>query len=147
MNEKTKELLKNYSWFDKELKLSDKGIEGLLDLSGFKNKIVNCSGNSITKIINLSNEIKYLDCSNNQISKLIDLPYRLKNLLFSSNPLVTLEYTPNEELTIDDIPETITELVFMENYNQPFNLYLTNIKVLKFSNYFNQECNKYNLPK
>lgn len=75
MNDYTNNLLKKYKNDIKILNISNKNIEGILDLEQFNNsKELNCSTNKITEIINIPNSLKYLNCCNNKIDSSLNLP-------------------------------------------------------------------------
>lgn len=129
---KTNELLKIYDKDIRILNISNKNIEGILDLNEFKSlEELDCSNNKITEIINFPTidycnvkniSFKYLNCSNNLINKLNNLPLSMTGLNCKKNPLKELYYP----------------------FNIKPNKYPSNLIYLKFGNGFNQQIN--NLP-
>ena len=60
----TKKILNKYDDDTQKMDISNKNIKGLLDLGEFKKiKILDCSNNKITQIINIPLKLEYLDCS------------------------------------------------------------------------------------
>ena len=111
-------ILNNYSSKTKILDISNKNIEGILDLDQFqKLEKLDCSNNKITKIINIPITLKYLNCSSNLITSL----YLYKNLINDiksfqnlkknqSPKLEELDCSNNKITEIENIPVTLKYL-------------------------------------
>ena len=98
MNNDLINLLNKYNSDTKIIDISNKNIEGILDLSNFiMLRELYCQHNKITQIIFPNTFISYLDCSHNKIIKLSS--YRLEGLTgirCNSNLLTELYYTFDE---------------------------------------------------
>ena len=58
----TQKILNNYDFNARKIDISNKNIKGILDLSKFKKiKILDCSNNKITQIINIPSTLEYLN--------------------------------------------------------------------------------------
>ena len=88
MEQSTIKLLESHGKYVFTLDISNKNIEGLLDLEEFENlKKLDCSHNKITEIINLPPSLKYFDCSYNQIDCLSGINSDLEYLNCKKNQL------------------------------------------------------------
>ena len=125
----------------KILNLSNKNIEGLLDLKNFDIlEELDCSDNKITEIINIPYSLKYLNCSNNKIISLIDLPkYELTGLICKKNPLEILQYPINKKPS--KYPSKLKKIIYDEDFNQP----IDNLPQLLIEIYF-KEYFQFNQP-
>ncbi len=84
MEYNTIQLLESYDSDIFELDISNKNINGILDLKKFKKLIkLECKNNQITRISNLSDKLEYLDCSNNLITSINngDLSTKISKLI------------------------------------------------------------------
>ncbi len=183
MEESTIEMLNSYSKYVESLDISNKNIKGLLDLDGFdKLKKLVCSNNKIDLIINLPDSLKYLDCSYNLIEQFNCISNNLDYFNCKKNPLTILYYSfdvkpksypkklqylrysnifnqPVDNLSnsitelifgnsfnqhVDNLPNSITHLTFGNSFNQPVDNLPNSITHLIFGDYFNQSVN--NLP-
>ena len=122
------------NWKCLELDISNKDIQGVLDLEPFtKLQKLCCQNNKITEIINIPETLIYLDCSNNKISKLNNskhsskLPDELNYLNCSNNKLAEL-----------DIPLLLTWLDCSNNRLKKLN----NMSLLMSLNYLDCSSNR-----
>jgi hypothetical protein len=125
-------------------------VEGILDLDGFDVFVkVNCEGNKITKLLNLTNNITYINCKNNYIEFLNNLPNFLETLICDDNKLKKLDNLPetliflscesNELINLDNLPYSLkylscgyNPLKNLDNLpNSIIKLYIMEIKTLK----------------
>ena len=89
----TEKLLNKYDINTQCINISNGNIEGPLDLRKFeKNKILDCTNNKITHIINLPPTLEYLNCSKNEINKLENLPDHSIEINCKKNQLYKLYY-------------------------------------------------------
>ena len=150
---KTNELLKIYDKDIRILNISNKNIEGILDLNEFKSlEELDCSNNKITEIINFptincnnickNKYLKYLNCSNNLINKLNNLPLGIQGLNCKKNPLKELYYPFN--VKPNKWPSGLTHLTLGTNYNQSLDNLLNSLTNLTLGLNFNQSLD--NLP-
>ncbi len=146
MNEYTANILAKYDKKIKKLDLSNKNIEGILDLRGFYYlEYLNCSNNKITLLVNLNqvlSKLTHLDCSNNLISDLTDIPYTMKSMWYKSNPIIKLKFIGN--FIPKKYPKKLQYLEYEKNYNQAVNNLSEGITTLIFGEKFNQLVD--NLP-
>jgi hypothetical protein len=145
MNNSTKSLLDLYDENIDELDLSNKNINGVLDLSKFKKlKKLNCSHNQITKIINSSIDLD-LDCSYNNI-KFVSWKkdFSNKNLLINitTNPIKIIDYPFEKNNNI--FPNTLKKITFGEKFNDQVNNLPIGLEIIVFGTSFNQPID--NLP-
>lgn len=86
MNIETVSILNSFDKNSKCIKIADKNIKGVLDMSEFKNlKTLCCNSNKITHIIGLPDTLENLACGwNPQLKNLDNLPTGLKRLSCSS---------------------------------------------------------------
>ncbi len=163
MEESTIEMLNSYSKYVESLDISNKNIKGLLDLDGFdKLKKLVCSNNKIDLIINLPDSLKYLDCSYNLIEQFNCISNNLDYFNCKKNPLTILYYSfdvkpksyPKKlqylrysnifNQPVDNLSNSITELIFGNSFNQHVDNLPNSITHLTFGNSFNQPVD--NLP-
>lgn len=89
----TIEILGQFAPNIKSLDISDKNINGLLDLSNFKElTCLNCSNNNINELFGLSHSIEYLNFSYNNINKLPLVLYKIKYLDCSYNNISKISH-------------------------------------------------------
>ena len=127
------DFIKKYDTNTKKINLSNKNIEGVLDLIEFKNlEDLDCSNNEITEIINIPDSLTYLDCSSNKIKDLCNLPISYKcinstdgtisitsGLIYlncSKNNISKLGHLPNNLSGVNCKSNPLTELYY------PFNV-------------------------
>ncbi len=156
----------------KHLDLSNKGIEGELDVSEYSNlEYLDCSNNKITSITGISDKIKYLNCSKNLISN-IDYSYThhmyLDQFICSKNPVTylfycfdfqpkkypktlnSIEYEGLFNYPIDNLPSGVEKITFFScemstsYFNQPIDNLPPNLNTLTLGDHFNQPID--NLP-
>ena len=141
---KTNNILKKYKTNAKEINISNKNIEGILDLQVFEElEELYCSNNKITKIINISHNLKYINCSKNDIVELDEISNNLTGINCKSNPLKKLCYSLN--VKPKKYPSNLTHLIFGEYFNQEVNNLPKSLTHLTIKSYFNQKVD--NLPK
>jgi hypothetical protein len=140
------DLLKKYNNDIKILKITNKNIEGILDLSKFKYlEELDCSNNNISDIINIQDSLKYLNCSNNKITSLLNLPDEMTGINCKSNPLKELYYPFN--IKPKKYPSNLTHLTFGKKFNQSIDNLPNSLTHLIFNSIdgdFNQSMD--NLP-
>lgn len=84
MKKHTIEILNSLDKNAREIRISNRNISGVLDMSEFKNLVhLNCNSNNITWIIGLSDKLERLACGFNNIKNLSNLPAGLKFLCCS----------------------------------------------------------------
>jgi len=156
-------LLKKYKYDTKILNITNKNIEGILDLSKFKYlEELDCSNNEINEIINIPTNFNYLNCSNNKITSLLNLPDEMTGLNCKKNKLKELYYPFNikpkkypSNLThlkfgnnfinpIDNLPNSLTHLTLGYRFNNPIDNLPSSITHLKICGNFNNPID--NLP-
>ena len=136
----TIELLSEYSKDISELNLSNKNIDGLLDLFNFNSLIkLDCSSTKIKSLNNLPNSLIELYCSYTNITSLDLLPTSLIKLDCSHNTEITsLNLLPNSLIKLDCSHNTeITSLNNLPNSLIKLDCYYTkiiNIECIKKSN-------------
>lgn len=161
--EENKKIRERRYILDKDIKLniSNKNIEGVLDLKNFSNlEELDCSNNKITEIINIPKTLKYLNCENNKITKLNALPDNLTGINCKKNPLKELYYPFNIKpkkypsklthlkfgnkfnQTINNLPNSITHLTLGDNFNQSIDDLPDSIKYLNIGYKCLKDCNK-----
>lgn len=115
----TNKLLKQYNTKTTEINLLNRNIIGILDLKKFKKlKILICSNNQITQIINLPEGLIHLECDNNNITCLY-LSNNFEIVNCEGNPIEKLIYDIN--IRPDKYPDTLRYLTLGENFNQNIN--------------------------
>ena len=164
MNLTTIKLLSEYDSDTKIIDMSNKNINGILNLKNFKElEKLYCSHNQITEIIEIPKSLKYLNCSHNKITTLLRLPDNPSSQInYKSNPLIKLYYPFDvkprkypKNLThltfyclfnqsIDNLPNSIRNLELSYSFNQFINRFPKNLTHLIFVNSFNKPVN--NLP-
>lgn len=111
MNINTVNLLKEYSSDLKILRLLNKNIEGVLDLSKFTQlENLCCEFNKITQIINIPLTLKKLYCSHNFIKFLDEICDGLELLSCSNNLIESLDNLPSTLRILDCNTNRITSL-------------------------------------
>jgi hypothetical protein len=157
MDNKTIKLLSKYDLHKKIINISEKNIQGILDLEKFKQlEELDCSSNEITELINIPNTLKYLNCSSNKIKSLLDLPNDLTGLNCKYNPLTKLYYPfetkPKKYPTnltylefgykfndnVNNLPKKLIGIVFGNDFIQTIDNLPNTIKIIEFKAY--QEC-------
>jgi hypothetical protein len=162
MEKNTKLILDEFDLCANSIDISNRCINGFLDLKNFKKlRHLNCSYNKITEIVNLPRGLEWLDCSFNLQEQIIYLPHSLTYVNLESNPiahfqnitnikpykypdtLIKLELGKTFNKPIDNLPESLRELVIGKNYNLPIENLPTGLVSLKFSedSIFNQSIN------
>ncbi len=120
MDEHTTNILAQYDKKITKLNISNKNIQGILDLRRFYYlEHVDCSNNKITQLVNLNqglSKLTHLDCSNNLISDLTDIPYTMKSMWYKSNPIVKLKFVGN--FIPKKYPKKLQYLEYGKNYNK-----------------------------
>lgn len=142
MNEQTITLLDKYKYNIRYLNISNKNIEGILDLSKFTklNKLI-CNNNKIVELKGITNGLLYLDCSYNLITKLTTLPDYLNTFIFHNNPLIELYYPLVNKIPV--LPQELKKITINRNYNHPLDNLPPNLTHLEFSEHsiFNHSLN------
>lgn len=133
MDVKTVSILSNYPNDSTNIDISDKGITGVLDLSGYqKLEVLDCCKNKINKIINVPKSLIRLNCSNNLI-QLIDTSgfnRDFKYFNFANNPVVGMYYKLN--LKIKKYSKKLKIVLFEDSFNQPVDNLPVGLEDLKF---------------
>ena len=150
MNKETKTILENYSNTITELDISKFNIQGILNLSRFKNLIkLNCSDNKITDITGVGPNVKNIDCSNNLITIFpIIKKMSQKNkpeIKWDQNPIDTFLCEYDDE--IKELPESLIKIKFGYKFNHSVDNLPQNLQELIFhdDSQFNKSID--NLPK
>ena len=118
MNPDTISILSKYDINTEVLDLSNKNIEGILDLNKFEylKKII-CLKNKITDLQYNLDKLIYLDCSNNLIKRLIGVYDTINYLNCSSNPIEELYYP--FDVKPKSYPKTLKKIIFGYGFNCP----------------------------
>ena len=104
-------------------------------------KVLYCSHNELTELINLPNTLDELWCMNNKLTELNNLPNTLITLYCSNNPLTKLNNLPNTLISLYCINNQLTQL-----YHLPDTLgilYCSNNKLLFYELYKIKIWNKF----
>ena len=116
MEKATIKLLSEYNSNINKLDISQKNINGILDLDKFTNltKLV-CVSNKISELVNLPNNLITLYCINNKISQLNNLPSSLVYLDCRVNKITELNNLPNSLVELFCGYNPITQLSSLPN--------------------------------